>query len=129
MTEAKAKVMRFTEASEALRLAIDKEKKLLAIAENIQKMNEEKGIEGDDEGKTKNKKKDKKKRKKKKKKKKEEEKKKRNGIIFLVEFVSWTIIDCRCYLCSYCVVLKQCSLTLIYFYNFLASLSVKICIG
>jgi len=49
MTEAKAKVMRFTEASEALRLAIDKEKKLLAIAENIQKMNEEKGIEGDDE--------------------------------------------------------------------------------
>ena len=75
MTEAKAKVMRFTEASEALRLAIDKEKKLLAIAENIQKMNEEKGIEGDDEGKTKNKKKDKKKRKKKKKKKKKEKKK------------------------------------------------------
>ena len=128
MTEAKAKVMRFTEASEALRLAIDKEKKLLAIAENIQKMNEEKGIEGDDEGKTK-----KQKKRQKKEKKKEEEKKKRkkerNGIIFLVEFVSWTIIDCRCYLCSYCVVLKQCSLTLIYFYNFLASLSVKICIG
>ena len=77
MTEAKAKVMRFTEASEALRLAIDKEKKLLAIAENIQKMNEEKGIEGDDEGKTKNKKKDKKKRKKKKKKKKKEKRNKR----------------------------------------------------
>ena len=128
MTEAKAKVMRFTEASEALRLAIDKEKKLLAIAENIQKMNEEKGIEGDDEGKTKKQKKRQKKEKKKEEEKKKR-KKKRNGIIFLVEFVSWTIIDCRCYLCSYCVVLKQCSLTLIYFYNFLASLSVKICIG
>ena len=68
--------MRFTEASDALRLAIDKEKKLLAIAENIQKMNEEKGIEGDDEGKKKKKKKKKKREKKRRRKKKKKKKNK-----------------------------------------------------